>query len=299
MCQDTIYFKLNGTPSSKLDSPAYYSLKQEINLLYNNNYGIIKYYMNDSIYDKGEYSDPEGIRHNGKYECYYENGSLKSDGLYSNGNKDGFWKNYYENGQLKEFLEFEIDNELLYPKKTILTYLNNSGDTLVVHGSGYYEEFNTNNGSMASGKVKKGNKEGEWVCYRPNGELYYKEFYNNGKLTEGTSYDLYGKSYKYSKIESAAEPKKGVQEFYNFIAKNIRYPHVARKNRIQGIVYVQFIVDENGELTNIEVVKGFDSACDNEAKYTLSLCKSWLPAKQRGQNVKQRIILPITFKLGS
>lgn len=99
-------------------------------------------------------------------------------------------------------------------------------------------------------------------------------------------------------VEDPTFPPGGYQAFYMFIAENIQYPAEAMSAGIEGKVYVQFVVNQVGELTEIEVVKGIGGGCDEEAIRVISISPKWKPALQRGKPVKQRIILPVTFRTG-
>lgn len=99
-------------------------------------------------------------------------------------------------------------------------------------------------------------------------------------------------------VEDAATPPGGYQAFYEYVGKKMKYPAQARRMGIEGRVYVQFVVDKDGTLTEVQAVKGIGAGCDEEAVRVLKGAPKWSPPKQRGKPVKQRIILPITFKLG-
>jgi protein TonB len=66
---------------------------------------------------------------------------------------------------------------------------------------------------------------------------------------------------------------------------------------IEGKVFVEFIVDKDGKLTNIKVVRGIGGGCDEEAIRVISRMPNWKPGKQRGMPVKVRMIIPIHFVL--
>jgi protein TonB len=67
--------------------------------------------------------------------------------------------------------------------------------------------------------------------------------------------------------------------------------------RIEGRVYVEFIVNKDGKISEAKTVKGIGGGCDEEAERIVMEAPSWNPAKQRGRPVRQRMVLPITFKL--
>jgi protein TonB len=80
------------------------------------------------------------------------------------------------------------------------------------------------------------------------------------------------------------------------LQKKIKYPEIAKKAGVEGRVFVQFIVDEQGNVTNPEVVRGIGAGCDEEALRALRTAK-FTPGKQRGKAVRVKMSLPITFKL--
>jgi protein TonB len=98
-------------------------------------------------------------------------------------------------------------------------------------------------------------------------------------------------------VEETAEPPGGMAAFYKYVAKNMNYPNQAKRMGIEGRVFVQFVVDKDGSITDVQAVKGIGAGCDEEAVRVVAGASKWKPGKQRGRPVKQRIILPITFKL--
>ncbi len=99
-------------------------------------------------------------------------------------------------------------------------------------------------------------------------------------------------------VEENATPDGGMPAFLGWVAKNMKYPTQARRMGVEGKVYVQFIVDKDGSLTDVKVVRGIGAGCDEEAVRVIKTSKKWKPGKQRGRAVRQRMILPINFKLG-
>lgn len=91
-------------------------------------------------------------------------------------------------------------------------------------------------------------------------------------------------------------PENGYEGFYDLLRREMQYPRKAQSMDIQGKVFVEFIVNENGSLSQLKVVKGIGGGCDEEAVRVLSLSK-WSPGKQRGKPVKVKMVQPIVFKL--
>ena len=98
-------------------------------------------------------------------------------------------------------------------------------------------------------------------------------------------------------VEDAPAPIGGFKAFYSFVASKLRYPTVARRNSISGKVYVKFVVDQEGKLNNIHVIKGIGGGCDEEAIRVVGMAPDWKPGKQRGRAVKVWMTLPFTFVL--
>ncbi|MEO9850701.1 MAG: TonB family protein [Reichenbachiella sp.] len=98
-------------------------------------------------------------------------------------------------------------------------------------------------------------------------------------------------------VEDKPEPKGGIKAFYKYVADNIRYPREATENRVEGRVYVQFVVNSQGKISDVEAVKGIGAGCDEEAARIVNEAPDWNPGKQRGKPVSVRMVLPITFKL--
>jgi periplasmic protein TonB len=89
----------------------------------------------------------------------------------------------------------------------------------------------------------------------------------------------------------------GDDELTKFIQDHLRYPASAAEMGIEGRVTVRFVVSRTGEVTNVEVVRGLDVACDREALRVVKLLPKWIPGKQSGRNVPVYFTLPIYYRL--
>jgi len=99
-------------------------------------------------------------------------------------------------------------------------------------------------------------------------------------------------------VEDNAAFPGGNAAYGKYLRKNLKYPNQARRMGIEGKVYVQFIVDKKGNISEVKAVKGIGAGCDEEAVRVIKNSPAWKPGKQRGRPVKQRMIIPIVFKLG-
>jgi len=82
------------------------------------------------------------------------------------------------------------------------------------------------------------------------------------------------------------------------ISSNLHYPKEALEENIQGRVIVQFVVDEQGKITDAKVLRGIGHGCDKEALRVINAMPNWKPGKQRGKPVRVSYTLPLIFKLG-
>ena len=82
-----------------------------------------------------------------------------------------------------------------------------------------------------------------------------------------------------------------------FIQDHTIYPKTANEKGIQGTVYVSFIVESNGKLSNIKLLRGIGSGCDEEAIRVVTVMPNWNPGKQRGKTVRVQFSMPIRFVL--
>ncbi len=98
-------------------------------------------------------------------------------------------------------------------------------------------------------------------------------------------------------VENPATFKGGVQAFYAYVQKNLKYPSQAQRMGMEGRVFVEFVVGKDGKITDVKVLRGIGAGCDEEAVRVLKNSPAWNPGKQRGRPVRQRMVLPITFKL--
>ena len=98
-------------------------------------------------------------------------------------------------------------------------------------------------------------------------------------------------------VENMPEFPGGDLGLMKFIQKNVRYPAIAKEYNITGKVYVSFIVDKQGNVTNVKIVRGVDKNLDAEAVRVVSSLPKYKPGKQRGKPVRVMFTIPINFTL--
>lgn len=89
----------------------------------------------------------------------------------------------------------------------------------------------------------------------------------------------------------------GPDALFEYLQKHIKYPVIAEENGIQGRVTVTFVVEKDGSITDITVVKSVDPSLDKEAKRVIGTMPHWIPGKQNGSSVRVKFTVPVTFRL--
>lgn len=98
-------------------------------------------------------------------------------------------------------------------------------------------------------------------------------------------------------VESSAIFPGGSAELNKYLARNIKYPQQARETGTQGKVYLTFVVEKDGSITDIKILRDIGSGCGEEAIRVVKMMPKWTPAKQRGKTVRQQFNLPVNFTL--
>ncbi|WP_075351919.1 energy transducer TonB [Algoriphagus marinus] len=98
-------------------------------------------------------------------------------------------------------------------------------------------------------------------------------------------------------VETQPNPPGGMSGWNQYLSKNLKYPTQARRMGIEGTVIVVFVVNTDGSIQDVEVLRGIGGGCDEEAIKVVSEAPKWEPGKQRGRPVRTRMRLPIRFKL--
>lgn len=87
----------------------------------------------------------------------------------------------------------------------------------------------------------------------------------------------------------------GEQAFNDFLRKNIRYPILAKENNIMGKVFASFIVNTDGSISDIKIVRAIGGGCDEEVIRVLGLMPNWKPGEVSGKAVKVKYMVPVNF----
>jgi len=100
-------------------------------------------------------------------------------------------------------------------------------------------------------------------------------------------------------IEKPPQFPGGSTAMLDFLAANIKYPEEARQKKLEGVVAVIFIINKDGSVSDVQVVKEIGSGCGAEAKRVVEAMPNWAPGESKGQPVRCRYTLPVRYKLAS
>lgn len=98
-------------------------------------------------------------------------------------------------------------------------------------------------------------------------------------------------------VEQMPEFPGGDAALKNYLQTNIKYPELAKESGVQGKVYCNFVVDKEGHVSDVKVMRGIGYGCDQEAARVIKAMPTWIPGKQNGRNVNVHYNLPVFFKL--
>ena len=156
-------------------------------------------------------------------------------------------------------------------------------DLTLEHGD--FKYFFANGNLESEGAFKKGAKIGNWKRYnfdgRPKPDRFYPDESKSGV----------------KRPTSGAKFPGGMAALQKFVNDSLRYPEEARDRKIEGVVYVTFIIDATGDVRQAEVSEGVHYLLDDEALRFVSTMPEWSPAVRNGVAVDSSFIMPITFKV--
>jgi protein TonB len=100
-------------------------------------------------------------------------------------------------------------------------------------------------------------------------------------------------------VEEGAEPVGGIKAFYQYVGSELKdnYPKAAERMDIEGVVYIQFVIEKDGSITDVLAAKGIGGGCDELAIKVVENSPKWHPGKQRGRPVRTQKVVPIRFIL--
>jgi antitoxin component YwqK of YwqJK toxin-antitoxin module len=225
----------------------------------------------------------------GKRIDYYPNGKKRIVNYYKSGQEVGGKELYYPNGNLYTVTMLENNNDP-YLKKC----LDSFGNALTDNGNGKWIDFGNFFESKTEGQVINGKREGEWTEITKTGEKN-TGVYKNGVLVSGALFT--NDTTVYGNADILPTFNAGEGGVNRFLAKNLKYPAYAREHNIQGKVVLAFIVEKDGSITHLRVIRGVEGGCTEEALRVIMLSPPWKPGYLNGRPVRVKYSLPIAFAI--
>lgn len=247
-----------------------------------------------SVELRDQRGQPQGI-----YVEYFESGNIKEKGFFVEGYRSGQYEVFYSDGKQQYTYEYpgKIPFEKDHADYRIIHYWDSTGNQLIKDGEGLCRCYSELLAVFYAeeGKVSQGFREGKWKSF-DGSTLVFEEEYERGVLKKGVRYEE-GEKFEYSQVMKMASFPGGLPELGKFISGNLKYPKEARKHKIQGLVYVSFIVRNTGHLDEIKCVNEISPLLRDEAIRVVRLMDAWVPGEMKGKPVNSRFVLPVRFKL--
>jgi TonB family protein len=228
------------------------------------------YASNDSLQMKGWFSSIKPVLvQDGEAIWYRKDGSVERMGSYKANKPVGLHKSFYENGSPQEEMIYRGEEDPLR-----VQYWDKDGKPFLTNGTGLVIE-----------RIERLELDS------------YTEVVDSVAIC---SYTVHPASLDtvFTMTQEPPTYRGGLKTFYGNVQSLMVYPREARRAGIDGKVFVEFIVDKNGRMTDARVVKGIGGGCDEVALAACSNQHDWIPATHKGKPVKTRMVLPITFRLG-
>ncbi|MGC1242372.1 MAG: rhomboid family intramembrane serine protease [Chryseosolibacter sp.] len=229
---------------------------------------VREYYGNGAVRMKGSYSKN---KRDGVFLFYSDHKTHMSAGRYVDNKPFGKWETFHDNGKLAA--------EIFHNGEPFVKNVWDSvGNRLVVDGNGREIQRYPNGVIAIEGEYRHGAKEGYWYGRHPNGELYFEETFQGGRLVNGKSRTLKGETFVYDESSMFPMPAGGFERFYAYVKEEAKKFDTDEL----GHVKVSFMVTRNGVLTEVNIDQSATPALDAKALDILLKGPRWLPARDHG-----------------
>jgi|GEM_PF-4184987 len=291
--------------------------------------GEVSLYTADNVL-MATFNEENGMKQ-GPYTSYYRDGSIRETGFYKNNSQHNTCTEYDENGKVSRILLY---NEGDLEKSTVF-WPGGKIRQAEYEGSEYQKQIlkeYTENGSLRYIKTETPDSV-IFISYHPNGKRS-AELHAGAEMPRIWYYNVNGKEigkeaflakYKLPQEmeeltevsmfpppppEPVAAPEEiltmpeespefpgGQKALFEFLLREIKYPSMAMEMGIQGSVYVRFVIEKDGTVTDPRIVKGLGSGCDEEVLRVIKRMPPWEPGKVNGNPVRVTMQIPVKFAL--
>ena len=270
---DTVYFDQNWEQSIKQDA-RYYRIISTDTASGNFRFQVVDYYLTGQVQMTGTYKSIRPDNRDGRFIYYYENGQRQRDCIYRENTLHGPFSEWYRSGQQKNLQEY--NRGLL---------------------DGPYKTWREDGSLKQEARYVKGERSGNFKTYYENGQLTRNDLYEDGKLVEGFCFTPEGEPTEYFPYIVMPKFKEGRAGLRKYIEKELKYPPEAKRKGDEGYVIIVFTVDENGQVTDPQVVNGDKEYFNEEALRVVHSFPKWIPGKVDGIPSPVHVTVPIEFRL--
>ena len=295
--QDTLlyYMKSQWQIATNKDSAKYFLFIMSPDSSDKSTYPISEFYPNGKLklISKSNTNKFNALEFEGPCIEFFNTGKRKSITNYTKRKLTGSATYYYPNGKLYKEGLYNKNSHLM-----LITCKDSAGSFLTENGQGRWIDFDESFKRVTQeGSVKDSLENGEWDIM-PNDTTKFKTTYQQGLVISSTdNHTPLGEDYIYWAVD--IEPKFSQKDdaFSRFLTNNIRYPDVAKRNNIQGKVFVAFVIEKDGKVSNIKILRSPDEPLSEECLRIMKLSPSWIPGKENGTVVRTQFTVPISFTL--
>ncbi len=211
----------------------------------------------------------------GESMSWAENGDIQSRGFYKNGKMEGRWTYFHKQDSIASVGSYKDDKRTGEWK-----YFDEQGRPASTENYG-----------------ENGKLEGNKFYFDTLGQIADTDVFADGKLVSTTKLVAEGENPARPFVDAMPQYPGGEKALLKFLADNIKYPVVARNHGIQGRVFASFVIEKDGSMSNVKIVRGLCEPMKNEVFRVLALMPKWNPGMQGEKNVRVRMNLPVMFKL--
>ncbi|MCX2496048.1 energy transducer TonB [Pedobacter sp. PF22-3] len=232
------------------------------------------------------------IIYEGLFKGYNKKGILTSKVNFKNGMLVGECSYYYDDGKLENVFQYNEEDNNPDKQRKWITGIDSLGNQFIKDGNGRYKKTDKG-GFTEEGSYLNGYKDGIWKGTSKTAS--YEEIYEKGIFKSGLTTLADGKQVKYDNIGHQPEFKGGIAEFYKYLGRNYKFPSEAQRNRVNGRLYISFVVEKDGSLTDYEFKNNLGYGTQEEAVRVLNECPKWIPGVQHGIPVRVKYNININL----
>lgn len=234
---------------------------------------------------------------NGSCWYFFANGNISSIGKEIHGKQEGICMRYYSNGMMEDSALFHdghvVDKRFRWHQNGFIADSTSRVNDSIEVQVGWFDD-----GAVAyAGHLLNSKLHGKWKYYYHNGQLSSIETYDKGNLFSAVYFDENGEvQADTSNVNREAEFKGGIEAWKKYLQKNLYWPaNLQFTNATQITIGIDFTIDENGKVQDIEVAVPFHPEFDKIAYNIIKNSPAWIPATSHNRKIKAYRRQPITF----